>query len=102
MADEAILREIPKPDKNFNPTGKSPAGGSTQSMAKFSPQWYAEKLLLEARQFLGWHQEYYKGGHNSNQSESAQPVTVSERETVSNFALPLHQRSSGPSPHLKA
>ncbi|KAI5454554.1 hypothetical protein NCC49_003449 [Naganishia albida] len=68
MADEAILREIPKPDKNFNPTGRGPAKGSSSNHMRFSQLWYAEKLLLEARQFLGWHQEYYKGGYNTNQS----------------------------------
>lgn len=80
MADEAILREIPKPDKNFNPSGKSPPGGNKSN--KFSPNVYAEKLLLEARQFLGWHQEYYKGGHSSNQSELAQAQSFPDQNNA--------------------
>jgi hypothetical protein len=100
MADEAILREIPKPDKNFNPSGKSPPGGNKSN--KFSPDVYAEKLLLEARQFLGWHQEYYKGGHNTlgDPSELAHAESVFEREQYRTLAL--HQENSGrPLRHLK-
>lgn len=81
MADEAILREIPKPDKNFNPTGEGPAKGSKSNHMRFSQLWYAEKLLLEARQFLGWHQEYYKGGYNTNQCEFRAESRVSASDT---------------------
>lgn len=70
MADDAILREIPKPNRSMAFPGSGPTQGRKNNMVRFDPEWYAKKLQLEARQYLGWHQEYYKGGHNTSSSKS--------------------------------
>lgn len=62
MADEAILRDIPRPSGAYAPSGSGPKGGKRNNMVNFSALEYATKLELEARQYLGWHHEYYKGG----------------------------------------
>ncbi|KAJ9101959.1 hypothetical protein QFC19_005041 [Naganishia cerealis] len=104
MADEAILRDIPKPSSIYAPGGSGPKGGERNNMVNFSALQYATKLELEARQYLGWHQEYYKGGYYTSQRQvsSARAVSNGLREEVVKLSQYINElKGKGEDYHLQ-
>ncbi|KAJ9108940.1 hypothetical protein QFC21_000262 [Naganishia friedmannii] len=98
MADEAILRDIPRPSGAYAPAGSGPKGGSQSNMVNFSALQYATKLELDARQYLGWHQEYYKGGFytSAGQTSSARAVSNGLREEIVKLSQFINELTDKP------
>ncbi|KAJ9125296.1 hypothetical protein QFC22_000252 [Naganishia vaughanmartiniae] len=98
MADEAILRDIPRPSGAYAPSGSGPKGGNRSNMVNFSALQYATKLELDARQYLGWHHEYYKGGFytSAGQTSSARAVSNSLREEIVKLSQFINELTDKP------